>query len=189
MHKNSQRSKIIHGIRPMGAKIDRSIWICVFVEISCLHNFCGSSYFFSPLLCFKIEELYFDFSILCNTECWSDVESVFRLTVWLYKGPNIFNFGLAMSYGCASKAMDLPFRTNRKRAQTCDRGPGIDTQLVAEYVQGPLYSSTIQVNDQCFGRVFSSCRILGNPSLLGNLFNFCNFQHFPTVPTKFFKQS
>ena len=94
-----------------------------------------------------------------------------------------------MSYGCASKAMDLPFRTNRKRAQTCDRGPGIDTQLVAKYVQGSLYSSTIQVNDQFFGRVFSSCRILGNPPLLGNLFNFCNFQHFPTVPTKFFKQS
>ena len=39
-----------------------------------------------------------------------------------------------MSYGCASKAMDLPSRTNRKRAQTCDRGPGIDTQLVAEYI-------------------------------------------------------
>ena len=37
-----------------------------------------------------------------------------------------------MSYGCASKAIDLPSRTNRKRAQTCDRGPGIDTQL--EYI-------------------------------------------------------
>ena len=94
-----------------------------------------------------------------------------------------------MSYGCASKAMDLPSRTNRKRAQTCDRGLAFDTQLVAEYVQRPLYSSTIQVNDQSFGRVFSSCRTLGNPPLSGNLFNFCNFQHFPTVPTKFFKQS
>ena len=136
MHKNPKRCKIIHGMRPMGAKIDRSIWMCVFVEISCLHNFCGSSYFFSSLLCFKIEGLSFNFSILCNTEWWSDLESVFRFTVWLYKGPSIFNFGLALSYGCASKAMDLPFRTNRKRAQTCDRGPGIDTQLVAEYVQG-----------------------------------------------------
>ena len=56
------------------------------------------------------------------------------------------------------------------------------------YVKGPLYSSTIQVNE-FFDRVFSSSRILGNPPLLGNLFNFCNFQHFPTVPTKFFKQS
>ena len=46
MHKNSQRCKIIHGMRPMG-KIDQSLWICVFVEISCLHTFCGSSYFFS----------------------------------------------------------------------------------------------------------------------------------------------
>ena len=94
-----------------------------------------------------------------------------------------------MSYGCASKAMDLPSRTNRNRAQTCDRGPGIDTQLVAEYIcTRSLDSTTIQVSE-FFGRVFSSCRILGNPPLLGNLFNFCNFQHFPTVPTKFFKQS
>lgn len=54
------------------------------------------------------------------------------------------------------------------------------------YVRGPLYSSTIQVNE-FFGRVFSSFRILGNPPLLGNLFSFCNFQHFPTVPTKVFQ--
>ena len=55
-----------------------------------------------------------------------------------------------MSYGYASKAMDLPFKTNRKRAQTCDRDLSLTLSLWPSiYVQGPLYSSTIQVNE-CF---------------------------------------
>ena len=50
MHKNPQRRTIVHDVHPVGRK-DRSC------------NFCDS-YFFSPLLCFKIEGLYFNFSAL-----------------------------------------------------------------------------------------------------------------------------
>ena len=40
-HKNPKRCKIIHGTHPTGRK-DWSIDPCVFVEISCSCNFCGS---------------------------------------------------------------------------------------------------------------------------------------------------
>ena len=58
-----------HASHRMQRLIDRSER--VFVEISCSCNFCGSYCcltmhinFFSPLLCFKIEGLYFNFSLL-----------------------------------------------------------------------------------------------------------------------------
>ena len=44
MHKNPQRCKIIHRMRPIGRKhrlIDLNMFL---VEISCLLNFCGSYY-------------------------------------------------------------------------------------------------------------------------------------------------
>ena len=43
IHKNPQRCKIIHGMHPIGCK-DRSIWICVFVEVSCSCKFCCCYY-------------------------------------------------------------------------------------------------------------------------------------------------
>ena len=66
-NKYPQKRKINHGMCPVGRRdqlIDLNI--CVFVEISHSCNFCGSYYgiFFQPLLCFKIEGLYFNFSIL-----------------------------------------------------------------------------------------------------------------------------
>ena len=61
---------------PKDAKIDRSIYrsehVYLYKYPTCSRNFCGSYYeccltmhiSFSPFLCFKIEDLYFNFSIL-----------------------------------------------------------------------------------------------------------------------------
>ena len=43
-HKNPQRCKIIHRMRPIGRKHRLNDLNIFFVEISCLLNFCGSYY-------------------------------------------------------------------------------------------------------------------------------------------------
>ena len=71
-HKNPQRQKIIHGMCPAGCKhrsIDLNICFCRNVLFrkflwQLLWLLFNEIYFFKSLLCFKIEGLYFNFSIL-----------------------------------------------------------------------------------------------------------------------------
>ena len=81
-HKNPQRNKIIYGMRPVGPK-ERSKR--VFVEISLSCKFCGSYYG----CCLT---MYISFSLCCALNRSPDY------TVWLHKGPSIFNFGLVFFY-------------------------------------------------------------------------------------------
>ena len=83
MHKNPQRRKIIHGMRPVGCE-DQSIEH-VFVEISRSCNFCGSYYI--PL--FNNELFLLAFVVLKK-----------RRTIFLFQYTVIQSFGVCLQINC-----------------------------------------------------------------------------------------